>query len=168
MREPDLVGEGVGAEQWRAWQSRNKPVGERGKPDWDAMIGRWLLFCPGAHAFWSYWWISLVHLRPIPGESKPAVIRVPGAQWEVMCDAQDPGVAPDPDDFTTVAMLQPLDWVVQFGAVKSDADAERVVTAAVRRIMTGQVSPDTDYRSYWESAFAATAKHFAEGGHPTS
>jgi len=154
----------MGAGLWRAWTCKI----ERTRPDHAASIGNWLLYCPGAHAFWSYWWVGLIHLRPIEGV-KPAVVATPGAGWELVCIAQDPGTEPDPDKpGETFRPLSPIDWIVQFGDVKTDREAERVGLAVVRAIMSGEVSPDSDYRAFWATSIPATAKHYAEGGHPES
>lgn len=165
MRAPDFEGAG----NWSAWCVKLPPVGERYKPDADATVATWLLHCPGAHAFWSYWWIYLIHLRPIEGERKPAVIVVPGAGWEMTSFAQDPAVPPDPDDAEqTMAFLSPVDWQVQFGEVKTDREAERVALAVVNAIMSGKVSPDSDFRQFWKDTIPSTAAHYAAGGHPES
>ena len=164
MREPDLTG----PSGWKAWKCRLPPVGKRGKPDYDAHVAAWVLHCPGAHAFWSWWAINLVHLRPIEGQGKPAHKNSPDMGWEIMCFAQDPAHQIDPDDPETARPLTPIDWIVQFGDVKADADAERVLYAAIKAIMTGGVSPDTDFARYWAAAIPATAKCQAEGGHPES
>jgi hypothetical protein len=160
MREPDYRGVG----HWCAWDVPLVPA-ERRKPD-DTTIAHFLLHCPGAHAFWSYWWIALIHLRPIEGV-KPAHITTPGAGWEMFCFAQQPEVSPDPDrSEETFRYLIPIDWVVQFGDVRTDHDAKRIALTVVRAIMTGKVSPDQDFRSFWEATIRDTAKHFAAGGHP--
>lgn len=157
MREPDF--KGVGA--WKAWRSKLPPEGTRPSPDQDATLAVWLVHCPGAHLGWSYWWITLVHLRPIAGV-RPADIHTPGASYEVACVAQNPDVAPDPDrvfgDDSTCHWLTPVDWVVQFGSVQTDKRAIQVIESAVEAIMTGRVSPDRDYRSFWKGAIRQTAE----------
>jgi hypothetical protein len=158
VRSPDFTGKA----DWRAWHC----AVQRTRPDHAASLGNWLLFCPGAHAFWSYWWVALIHLRPIEGV-KPAIITTPGAGWEMACLAQDPQRDPDPDKpVDTFAPLTPIDWVVQFGYARNDREAERV--AVVLACMTGEVSPDTDFASYWAKAIPDTAKHYSEGAHPQS
>lgn len=165
-RPPDFFGAGVGEERWRAWRVGIPPLGQRGDPAFDAELGMWLLFCPGAHLAWSYWWINLIHLRPIEGTPPPQIL-APGNGWEMLCGAQQPDIEPDPDRREeTVRFLQPFDWQVQFGAVKSDHEAERVAAACVREIMRGQVSPDQDFRSFWGRTIPATAAHYAAGAHP--
>lgn len=160
MRPPDFSGAGA----WKAWRVRLAPKGKREKRDHDAGLGSWLLFCPGAHLCWSYWWITLIHLRPIEGV-RPAVVTMPGAGWEMACWAQDPDAAPDPDDVRTSKPLSPIDWVVQFGSVQSDEKAVAVAEAVVRAIMRGDVSPDSDFRSFWNKAIPDTAACIATGKH---
>ena len=84
--------------------------------------------------------------------------------------ALTPGPAATPERARpeTARPLTPIDWIVQFGDVKADADAERVLYAAIKAIMTGTVSPDTDFARYWAAAIPAAAKCQAEGGHPES
>jgi hypothetical protein len=125
----------------------------------------WLLDCPGAHAFWSYWWIGLFHLRELHGVA--AALSASSVGWEIMSVAQNPDTAADADDPTTCRYLSPVDWAVQFGDVKNDADAERVLLAVIKAIVTGSVSPDSDFRSFWLQDIPDTAKCIAEGRHPT-
>lgn len=172
MRDPDLKGAAVPSVppivgQWKAWRLALPPVGQRGRPDADATIAGWLVYCPGAHAAWSWWWLTLMHLRPIEGV-KPAVLEYPEATFEIGSIAQQPNVQPDPErGLETFAPLIPIDWMAQFHGV-SDADAVRVLAAVVRAIMSGDVSPDYDFRSFWKRTIPATARCFAEGGHPSS
>lgn len=155
-REPDFRGAGP----WRAWRAKAEREG--------AGIAGWLVFCPGAHAAWSYWWIMLIHLRPMPGEPE-AVITTPGAQWEIMCVAQAPDVEPDPDEpKATLRHLTPIDWAVQFADVKDDEKAIEVAEDVIRAIMTGTRSPDSDFRSFWKRAIPETAKCRATGKHSPS
>jgi hypothetical protein len=165
VRPPDVLGAGDGEARWCAWRSRLPPPGARKRPDHDAALAQVLVHCPGAHACWSYWWLTLLHLRPIEGV-RPAVVLSPGAGWEIVSAAQDPDHPPDPDDDATARWLRPIDWAVQFGEVTSDHEALRVFDAVVTGIMSGRVSPDSDFRAFWSRSIPATAKHHAEGGHP--
>ncbi len=158
-RDPDYVGAGM----WRAWRAE---VPKDDRPH--AGVASWLLHCPGAHPFWSNWWILLVHLRPVEGVPAPK-ITTPGAGWELLCFAQQPDVEPNADDQTgTFRYLTPQDWVVQFGDVKDDATAIEVGEAVVRAIMSGTLSPDSDYRTFWKTTIPETAKCFATGTHARS
>jgi hypothetical protein len=61
-RAPDFRGVG-GA----AWQIPMAPLGQRGKPDVDGTIAGWVLNAPQAHPLWTYYLVSAIHLREIPG-----------------------------------------------------------------------------------------------------
>jgi hypothetical protein len=162
----ERVPEFHGAGDWCAWTVKLPDAERRVKSD--STVAAWLLYCPGAHLWWSYWWISVIHLRPIEGVP-PAKKRFPEAEYEIICLSQDPDHAPDPDNpIGTIRRLDPVDWIVQFGDVKNDQQAVQVVIAAVKLIMTGRVSPDSDFTHIWEHTIPATAKHIGEGGHPLS
>lgn len=160
MRSPDFQGV-LGS--WRAWRAALKPVGQRGRPDWDATLAHYLVRAPGAHAFWSEWWICLMHLRPIEGV-RPAILQFPGAEHEILCVAQDPAVKGDPDDQETVRLLSPIDWAVQFKGC-TDRVAIDVAETVIKAIMTGNASPDSDFRRFWERTIPATAACHAKGTH---
>ncbi len=162
-RRPDFVGAG----SWCAWRVKLPAIGQRERPDHDATVGMWLLFCPGAHLAWSYWWLTLIHLRPIDGVP-PAKITTSGAGWELMCCAQSPDDAPNPDDAASLRMLHPLDWIVQFGDVPDDTRAREVAELVVKSIMRGDCSPDQDFRSFWKRIIPGTAKCVATGKHSAS
>jgi hypothetical protein len=155
MRDPDFIGVG----DWRAWNCRVQNT----EPQHTQLAG-WLLHCRGAHPMWSYWWLSLIHLRDIPG-APPAKLAIPGASHELISFAQDPGQAPDPDDVKTFRHLTPIDWAIQF-KVGSDRDAVRLGVGVVNLTMSGAASPDTDYRTFWAQAIRETAEHFVAGRHP--
>jgi len=133
---------------WMAWDLTLPKRLER--PDHAATIAGYLLFCPGAHAFLSWWMTSVIHLRDIPGVP-PAKIIVPGATHEILCVTINPERCPDPDPEHTEDFhyLRPIDQAVQFIA-PSDAAATAVLAALVNRIVIGDISPDSDYRSVWQ------------------
>jgi hypothetical protein len=160
MREPDLRGVG----DWAAWLV-HRPIAT--EPRKQGTVAEWLVFCPGAHAFWSYWWLSMIHLRPIDG-APDAVVTTPGAGWEIVSIAQSPDMQPDPDLDDTRWWLIPVEWEVQFGSVRTDAEAEQVAMAVVRAIMRGEVSPDSDFESFWKQVIPGTAMCISEGGHRPS
>lgn len=159
---PDMVGAGG----WRAWRIDRAAAlrAPHATKDHQASIAAWLVHCPGAHAAWSWWTMSVVHLRPIEG-ARPAEKQYPEAEYEFSIITLDPSHAPsDPRDWTAMRFLTPLDAVVQFHGV-TDAQAEGVLEAAVRAVMSGHVSPDQDFRGFWERSIPATARHFQEGAH---
>jgi hypothetical protein len=150
----------------RAWRTRLKPIGERGKPDTDGTVCCWLINAPGAHPFWSYWALSLIHLRPIEG-TKQAHKAFETATHELMIMALDPSKPLPPLDVSAdwpLHWLTPLDVCQQF-EVPSDEAADEIATLCVRSIVDGRISPDQDYRSYWRVSIEATAEHYRTGGH---
>lgn len=160
MRKADVTG----ANGWQGWRVSLPETLSR--PDQAATIGSWLLECPGAHAFWSRWGVSMIHLRDIPGV-KPAYIRVPGATHELMAFALNPEAKNDPDDIDTWRLLTPADLEHQL-VLPCDADAIEVLDLYVRRAMEGDVSPDSDFRQFWHKTLDATAQHYKEGKHGAS
>jgi hypothetical protein len=157
MRSPDH--QGVGG---RAWKLTPSPK----NVDQTATLGWWLLNVPGAHPFWSWWQVMLVHLRDIPGQSKPAFKRYPNAEYEFFVVAINPEQCPNPEpDSDEYPFLTPFDVVEQFDVKGSDRDAQCIVEAAVRMIVAGQISPDQDYRSAWHTLIANIAEHFRSGAH---
>lgn len=161
MREPDQQ-----SAYARAWNLDLSKVPDR--PEKAAMISSWLVNMPGAHAFWSYWTISIVSLRDLPGV-KPAQRRYPEAEYEFMILAINPETcpAPDPDDIVVngYPWLTPVDVLEQFHGI-SEMDCRRLAEGAVQAILSGTVSPDQDYRPVWKSLITGTVRHFVEGRHP--
>lgn len=149
QRTPDLTG--PGGEAWRITLRPQTPAETGG-------VAVWLVHAPHAHAFWSYYAMSVVHLRPIPGV-KPAHRVHDDVTHELLVLALDPGYAPpDPMDWRDMHYLTPADVVEQF-QVPDDTAATRLLEAAVRTCCRGVVSPDQDYRSWWRGAIAKTAAH---------
>lgn len=177
MRDPDYVGARHTIQrgwpralvsttemvQWKAWRWRLQPTGKRERPDHDATLAMWLLDCPGAHAVWSRWVVSLIHLRPIAGV-RPAMKRFPEAMFEMSSAALHPNEPFELDSAGPLPFLHPFDWVVQFHGV-TDEQAIRVGELVVESCMSGRISPDSDFASHWETAIPATADHFARGVH---
>lgn len=160
MRPPDRTGNGV-----RAWKlvATQPPR----NVDHTATLGAWLINCTWAHPAWQWWFMGLVHLRPIQGQSKPAFRRYPEAEFEIVVWSIDPErcPAPDPDQYGDgYPMLLPIDHEHQFHGV-SDADAVRIADLFVRAIADGILSPDQDFRSVWRHHLDATVAHYRAGKH---
>jgi hypothetical protein len=144
----------------RAWIITAHPQ----HPDETASVAAWLLYMPGAHPFWAYWMLSVVHLRNIEGQSRPAIKHHDDATHELIVLTLNPEHAPpDPARWDHVHYLEPFDQVIQF-TVPTDADAAKLLELAVRRCCDGYLSPDQDYRDVWRRAVAETAAH-ARGEH---
>lgn len=173
-RPPDF--EGVA----RAWRIRAGDATERGHADsWghgSAGVGADFLIHGPYHPFWNWWYVSIIHLRPIESAPPPHV-HFPGATHEVLCLSLDPeprnGRPAFPDleriesgdvEHGLPGFLQPADWVVQV-VLPSDEEARRLGDLIARHICAGQ-SCDSDFRGYWERTLATTAEHLRLGGHP--
>lgn len=162
MRPPDMKGE-----TGRAWRVRDVEVSE-GPPDWKACIALWLVEAPGRHPLWSWWSMTVIHLRPIPG-ARPAHIRREGATHEFMWAALDPDRSPPLAQIE--GKLEPLPWLTPFDLVHqvvgiSDQQAASILAACVRGIVYHRASPDSDLRSWWERSLDETVAHHLAGGHP--
>jgi hypothetical protein len=111
-----------------------------------ASLALWLVHAPSYHPLWAHYVCSVVHLRPLAGDSQPAVLHYPVAQYEIVVYASQP--PPAPEDFMRwyEAVLTPVNIVFQFHGV-SDEGAAAVLAQLVRAFCDGKVSPDTDYRT---------------------
>jgi hypothetical protein len=154
-RDPDHAGVG------RAWVMEMGPEHRR---DQDASIIGYVLNGPW-HPLWSWWMVSVVHLRDLPGMT-PAKKHYPEAEYEFLIVSIDPQTRPDPDrPFPqNVKYLTPVDVCEQFHGVTDDQAAE-ICTAAIRAITRGSASPNQDYRSWWKDAIAKTVEHYKAGVH---
>lgn len=158
MRAPDV--EGIAGKAWIVGREEGDHV------DTTATICCWLLHVPGAHPAWSWYTFQIVHLRDIPGQSKPAHRRYPEAEYELMILALHPDHQPDPDDPKSCGnFLVPVNVVEQFHGL-TDEQAREMGRQAVTLICRGQASPDSDYRRWWAEAIPRTVQHVAMGGHP--
>jgi hypothetical protein len=127
-------------------------------PAASAVVARWLVDMPGAHALWHFWQLSVVHLRPVP-DGPPARKILPGATHEVVFLAVDPErcPVPDPDALAGLPYLLPVDVVEQV-ELRSDGDAAHLLEGALDPILKGQASPDQDFRRFWCAFFNGLAE----------
>lgn len=154
MREPDETGAG----NWKAWRSRFSD-----HKNYPANLDLWLLYCPGAHLAWDYHSVTVVHLRPIPNYPPPQLTR-PDISHEFGCIAINrQGGTPDPD-LPPWNFLTPPNWIHQVSGITDDT-AKQIAFLIVKQIMTGQVSPDSDFRSYWAETINNTVQHYVKGLH---
>lgn len=148
----------------RAWKIEVDPLKIK-QVDHTACLSMWLLNVPGAHILWSYWAMGLVHLRDIPGQTKPPHKTYPEAGFELFIYSIDPQKCPQPDPDRAdegYPMLMPLDLQYQFHGV-TDEVAEEITDLAAKYIMAGQLSPDQDYRQIWKHVLDNTVEHFRTG-----
>lgn len=156
--EPDYSG------QWRVFRLQLPPDD---LVDYPATLGAWLLDCPGAHPFWRFHTLNLVHLRELEGQP-PVRLAFPGASHELLVLALDPHHDAEltPLDWKTCAhFMMPPDASVQFVA-QDDEAALHVAELAARAVAEGVLIPDSDYASHWEGTIQLTAEHVRIGEHP--
>lgn len=151
MRDADLVGK-----HGQAWSNRIIPSAA-----WPATLGQWLVHAPGRHAFWEYWVASLIHLRPIPGDSRTVVKKYLAAEHELMVFALEPDKPMDPDG-AEWHYMEPADLLYQFDGLE-DARAVQLVEGYVKAIVEGGQSPDSDARRWWERTLGSVVSQFKCG-----
>lgn len=121
-------------------------------PQDDAGLGVWWVCAPwmAPMGAWHWHYVSLIHLRDIPGQSRPATLRFAGATHEVIAYAIDPLTPPDPqsDDLTGLRYLNPVSIVQQFKA-ETDAKALEMVECCLDLCVEGRLSVEADGRSAW-------------------
>jgi hypothetical protein len=159
MREPDFVGVAG-----RAWRIHIRPEDRREKAQ-DASLAAWHMHCPHAHPLWSWYMVTLIHLREIPG-TPPVKRQYPEAAYEVIVMSlnpdyplQEPGIIQHPLHY-----LEPFDHVFQFDG-PNDAQAIRVIELYIWACVNGHISPDSDYRQAWKDMLRGTIEHVVTGGH---
>lgn len=156
MREADKEGEAG-----RAW------LIPATRPEQAASVGTWLVNVPGAHQFWEWWVVAVVHLRE--GVSLPPPKRIyEGAEYEFTILTVDSDECPNPDpelaDEEGLLFYTPPDVVEQFHGVE-DSAAARIAALAVDEILGGKISPDSEYRPKWKTLIDDTVKAFQAGHH---
>lgn len=153
MRRPDLKGPAA-----RAWRLAS--------PAYPACLAAYLVDRPGAHPLWHVYVVAVAHLRPVDG-LPPAKLRFPEATHELSILSLNPEDMPEPEpdrDSSTFLHLLPPDLSWQ-GALTDD-EAERLVMDAVTLICADRkISPDSDFREWWERALPKTLEHYRTGGH---
>ena len=149
MRDPD-IGKNDGSRAWLV------------KVDGGTSLTAWLVNRKGAHPLWSWWCVSVVHLRDISG-MPPAKKHYPEAEFELMVVAVDPDHSPDPDKaHEGYPLLSPVDVVHQFHGL-SDTDAIRLCAEAVEAIVEHRISPDQDFRAAWRTNLEFAIERFRTG-----
>jgi hypothetical protein len=131
-----------------------------------AVLAGYLVHRPGAHPLWSCYWISVVHLRVEPELQTPK-LQFDGASHELSIWSLNPDHMATPDPSVRVEdlkWLEPPDLSFQFTG--TDDEAERLVGDAVAVICRyARVSPDSDFRAWWNRALTNTLEHYRTGAH---
>lgn len=127
-------------------------------------LDAWLIHHPTSHPFWSYYLVSLIHLRDVPGVP-PANKQFDAATHEILFLTLDPeNPLPDPRKWTDPKFLTPPDLAAQF-EVNNDTEAQAVFEAVLDTIIKRGYPLDSDHRSWWETSIRATAGHERTGEH---
>jgi hypothetical protein len=114
-----------------------------------ASLASWLLFCPGLHAVFEYWFLSLLATRKMVGG--PRTTGKPPPDYEVVVYALDADMTPDPDVIATFRLLSPCDQFHAFSGC-DDAAAIAFTDTLVELAVAGRLPPDSDYRREWAYA----------------
>lgn len=141
QRVPDFKGNH--GRHWKAWLSKVARTTEKER----VILDSYLLYCPGAHPFWSYYHLSTCHLRECPG-FPTANKTSENNTHEIMILVVHPDEQyPDPDR-QSYQTMQPANLSVQIEVPQDDA-ARAIMKRMVQMIMTGHYSPDSDWRRTW-------------------
>lgn len=127
----------------------------------DSTVAMWIVYAPWAHAFWSYYLIGGIHLRPSAALPAPKVYS-PGMTHEVIVFALDPETVPDTVDTSKLQKLRPVNFAGQWrvevrpNPVDQDHAAAAKVRVTVQEILAGVLSPDSDFVAEWVKRFSAS------------
>lgn len=125
----------------------------------DSTVALWVVFAPWAHAFWAYYLVGAIHLRPSATLPQPKIF-LPGATHEVIVYALDPEVVPDVVNTSKLRKLRPVNFAGQWraGARPNPVDLDRAAAEKIKfhvgEILVGDLSPDTDFRRQWVERFS--------------
>lgn len=159
MRTPTLEGKA------KAWKLAHTISKDKWEPAWAATIDRYILHCTWSHPFWSYYFISGVHLRPIAGVP-PAKKHFPSASHEIMIYSIDPKEPPDIDKCETgekfPAILQPPDLVHQVAGL-TDKQFAYLLQDVIVTVVEGRAAPDVDFRAFWQRSLDILAMKLRQG-----
>lgn len=136
---PLIEGMRLPAHSRRAWQRADlqSPV-----------LSQWLLNCPYVHPAWSYWLISLIHLRPTPGLPNASRLK-PDSEYEIVALAIDPAELPDPES-KSITLLRGSPCIQrQFGRV-TDPDAIEITESCILACVGNHLSPDQVWQRRWD------------------
>jgi hypothetical protein len=143
---PDMLNEQTNT---RAWKHDASGLVKADDPRNLSHLCTWIVHAPWSHPHWPVVAVMACNLRDVPG-MPPAIINLPGATHEVMVYAMNPGMPVTVDG--DMHFLQPGNFVGQFKATSDDA-ARAIIEDTVRKIVAGQLNPDTDGFRQWVALF---------------
>ena len=116
----------------------------------------WVIDAPWAHPLWSQYVVLLYDLTTVQDGAQMPKVVLEGATHEFMVFAVDPShkIEKDADAWDLgrtgqLRLLQPANYGYQFIAESNDAATARI-QAIVDQIIGESLSPDTDFRSWWD------------------
>lgn len=126
---------------------------QAGNPD-DTTIGAYIVEAPYAHGVWHSYFIAMIHLRDVPGQSKPPTINRPNATHEIMVAALDPNTPRTPaiSGHERPKYLTPFNFIGQL-VCANDAEAKDILQKTVSDVTDARLNPDTDYIKFWAKRF---------------
>lgn len=136
-------------------------LGDPANPDQAATVAAWFLTCPAQSPAWDHYMLAVVHLRDVPGQTRPANIRIPHATHEILVAALDPDAHPTADDTTTWQFLLPINVSEQL-ELPDDAAAIDLLELAARAVLDGRLwaePPLSGQVEPWRTALIKTAAH---------
>ncbi len=150
------------------------PAGWAGRVELDDVVGDavatvafWFIHAPGQSPAWDKYGLGVVHLRDVPGQSRPPVRRFPSMTHEVLLVAYDPQRDPQATDPESWSPLHPVNLCEQV-ALPGDAAAAELLDLCARAVVAGVLwaeAPLAGQREPWRSALAQTASHLRGEGH---
>lgn len=159
----------------RGWAERQQ-VPE----DSPACVDIWLIHAPDQSVVGPFFMLQLISLQPIPGWP-PAVLKYPGAEWELVLVSLHPDRHPRSGDRETWHHLQPANFAHQFHGVTRE-QVLQLGTLVARSICDGILPAETQLYvelvdgtkkmmviqvlwEMWEMSLADTLEHLRTGGH---
>lgn len=162
--------------KWTAYDIMAMPQSPNARPDTSAQLASYLLHCPNAHPFWSWFMFSAVHLREIPDVIAPH-LRTPDCTHEFLVITLDPDIGdPSTTDLRnwldgkkaagmkTSGFLYPLDLIHQVEGA-TDEWALELARLMMQAFCDGHTSPESDYRNKNISMIDGTLAHLKKGRH---
>lgn len=154
MRPPEYTGTVNGKKFAEAWRIDIKKLDERLNGAPHATLGVFLVKGP-FHPFWDSWLVTMVHLRPAEGVPE-AHKDSPEETHEFHISSLNPlaqndeKIVYDPDNLPLpFPVLDPIDVAVRFTAT-CDSQALDYLERSIKKIMSGAISPDSDFRADWK------------------
>ena len=149
------------AKYGRAWRFETLPT--------DTAIDCWLIEAPWAHPIWHSYGLSLIHLRHVTGMPDPTIY-LDCATHELLLFALDPKQQRQhaiDTSMVSARAMRPANLAAQI-IEHSDRTARIRIALAVRDIINGLLSPDTDFIATWIARFGDSMIRYKARKSPVS